>query len=167
MVRSLFVLLILAGAALGALVSMEIHARQRQAGLLADNHDLQTRLAFIEARQGDMLSFLSRPQTELVKLAGTQEWAGQELTVAWNPVQRFAVVLIDRLPSTQDGTAYHLQAVQSADAAATVELGTLNPSAADQQIYSVPTSVGNHFHFEISLGQHGANGRTVFAAVHT
>jgi Anti-sigma-K factor rskA len=163
MVRSLFLLLILAGLGIGALGSMEIHGRQRRAGLMADNHDLQSRLAFVEARQGEILSFMGRPQTELVKLAGAGEWSGQALTVAWNPVQRMAMVLLDRLPEGGEGMAYHLRAVPTKGAG--VELGELKAAGSGERVYSVPGSVGEGFGFAVTLDPvGGGGGRTVFAS---
>lgn len=144
MVRSLFVLLILGGIGVGALVSMQIRERQRRAGLMADNHELQTELAFIEARHGEMVNFLARPQTQLVKLNGSADWAGQAMTIAWNPVQRMAVVLMDRMPAAPTGMVYRLRA-------GTMALGALNPAAPAQVVYSVPSELGNEFEFKVTI----------------
>jgi hypothetical protein len=165
LVRSLVVLLVLAGVGIGVLLSMEVRGRARWAGLEADNHDLQTRLAFVEAQRGEIVNFLSRPQTELVKLAGTGEWSGQALTIAWNPVQRLAVVLMDRLPVPPAGEKYELRARSSGRGEG---IGEVDPEAPVRQVYSVPPGVGDRVDFEIVLeGVGGKEGRPVFVPVRT
>lgn len=165
LVRSLFLLLVLAGVGIGVLLSMELRGRERRAGLVADKHDLETRLAFVEARRAEMLSFLGRPQTELVKLTGVREWDGQAVTVAWNPVQRMAVVLLDRLPVPPDGARYQLRVVSTGKSDA-VSVGDVDPGAPAQRVFRVPLGVGDAFNFEIVLGD-GKEGRAVFVPVKT
>jgi hypothetical protein len=163
MVRSLFVLLILAGVGVGVLWSMELKGRQRRAGLAADNRALQTRLAFAEAKNGEMLAFLARPQTELVKLTGAREWTGQAMNVAWNPVQRMAVVLMDRLPAVEAGMAYRLRVLTDGGA---VSLGELDVAGPARRAYAVPQSAGERVRFDVVVGD-GREGRVVFEMVKT
>lgn len=164
LVRSLFLLLVLAGVGIGVLLSMEMRGRERRAGLAADKHDLETRLAFVEARRGEMLSFLARPETELVKLAGVREWNGQSATVAWDPSRRMAVVLVDRLPAPPEGERYELWAVPAAGGEGKA-IGEVEPGAPSQKVFAVPAAVGERVDFEIMLeGQGGKEGRAVFAS---
>jgi hypothetical protein len=167
LVRSLVVLLVLAGVGIGVLLSMQARGRARWAGLESDNHDLQTRLAFAEAQRGEMVSFLGRPQTELVKLTGAGDWSGQAVTIAWDPVQRLAVVLMDRLPAPPAGERYELLAVSSGHGDGE-RIGELNPEAPTRRTYSVPPGVGDEVRFEIMLeGAGGKEGRPVFVPVRT
>lgn len=165
LVRSLFLLLVLAGMGIGALLAMEIRGRERRAGLVADKHELETRLAFVEAKRGEMLEFLGRPQTELMKLTGVREWNGQAVTVAWDPVRRMAVVLMDRLPEPPGGGKYQLRVVSKAGVdGATV--GEVDPGAPAQRVFRVPLGATEPVEFEIVLSD-GKQGRTVFVPMRT
>ena len=161
LVRSLFVLLIVAGIGVGVLLAMESRARQRHASLAAQKRQLETRLAFVEARHGEVLTLLGRPHTTLVKLTGARDWTGQALNVAWNPVQRLALLMIDRLPDPPAGQVYRLRAV-AADGTA-VSLGEVYPDAPSRVIYGVPPAVGDQVRFDVTLGNPQRDGDVVFA----
>lgn len=166
LLRALVVLVMLMGVASGVLFSMAMRERRLKVGAMAENQDLRKLVALAESRQGEILSFLARPGTELVKLTGVQEWTGQGLTVAWNPTQRRAMVLIERLPAPADGTAYRLRAVSPGGRAS--PLGVINPASPTSTLYTVGTEVDGPSWFDVAMDSAGGGeggGRVVFAPV--
>ena len=103
--RAAGLLLVILGVAVGVLFAVLMKQRSERIGAMSDALELRRALAMVESQHGELVTFLGRPGTELMKLTGQHQWQGQAMTVAWNGVQRKAVVLMDRLPAAGDRQA--------------------------------------------------------------
>jgi hypothetical protein len=121
-------LLILTCAALGALLAWGIREHGERARLSARNHEVENSYVFVLAKRNTLASFLTDPRTHLYRLAGRNEAAGREVTVAWQAETSTGVLIGDRMPLPPDDAMYALWHVGTNGQVAPV--GTFRPDAA-------------------------------------
>jgi hypothetical protein len=109
------IILVFACVALGFTASAADYERivatseRDHAGLVA------TECSAVEGQIEDLGKFLADPNTRLIPLAGSSEFAAAPAAIAWNSVERRGYFLCDDLPILDTGRGYELWALHGMD----------------------------------------------------
>jgi hypothetical protein len=98
-------------------------SERNQAGLLG------TECSAVEGQIEDLGKFLADPNTRLIPLVGSGEFAAAPAAIAWNSVQRHGYFLCDDLPVLDSGRGYELWARHGMDDAVKVAGWDAKPGA--------------------------------------
>ena len=120
------------------------NSERNQAGLLG------TECSAVEGQIEDLGKFLADPNTRLIPLVGSGEFAAAPAAIAWNSVQRHGYFLCDDLPVLDSGRGYELWALHGMDD----PVNSCNMGCQTRrQRFSVPGLGANHRQNEV--GDHG------------
>ena len=101
-------LLVLACAGLGAMLSWGNAQRKAQALLRERNRGLEDAYSVVIAQRDDLAAFLTDPRTRLYHLTGRSAAAGHSAIMAWQSTRGTGFFMGDRMPLPADSKIYRI-----------------------------------------------------------
>jgi hypothetical protein len=132
------------------------NSERNRAGLLG------TECSAVEGQIEDLGKFLADPNTRLIPLVGSGEFAAAPAAIAWNSVQRHGYFLCDDLPVLDSGRGYELWALHGADDPMNIAIWDVKPGASVFPFRVWEPTTGK-MRLEITAGPRSVEKSPVFA----
>jgi hypothetical protein len=123
---------------------------------------LGTECSAVEGKIEDLGKFLADPNTRLIPLAGSGEFAANPAAIAWNAVEQHGYFLCDDLPVLDSGRGYELWALHGMNDPVKVAIWDVKPGASVYP-FRVWEPMAGKIRLEITAGPRSVEKSPVFA----